>query len=80
MRPDGYIIEVDADGRVRRETDTRRCAHCAAHVEVRAAVGWCPRCAAFICTRCEAHKRCQPFEAQIAQRSGWRPPRSSRHV
>jgi predicted amidophosphoribosyltransferase len=58
---------VVRDGRIADEGDVAVCAHCQAVVAVRAkdGVGWCARCAAPVCPRCEAAAVCRPFERRL---------------
>ena len=68
MRPDGYIISTDFDGKVHEE-DTRQCRHCGQHVQVQPGSGktrgYCHRCDGFICGKRECVMRCRPLERWI---------------
>lgn len=66
--PHGHLAVVAEDGRVASERDVVLCAHCQRIMTVGAGTtsfGWCGRCAAPVCPRCDADGRCTPFERRL---------------
>ena len=81
LTPHGYGVMTSAGVEPDLEVDSVQCAHCGGHVFVKAGamtveadeslqqlpLGWCGRCGAVVCGRCNARGTCDPFEAQLAR-------------
>ncbi len=67
MRPAGYFVSTDPDGRI-TEGETLQCVHCNAHWIVRPGSGikrgWCLRCMGPHCGQAACWS-CEPFEKKL---------------